>query len=279
VSSFSTVPISDVREYWDLRPCNIRHSPKPVGTPEYFAEVEARKYFVEPHIPRFADFSRWQGKRVLEIGCGIGTDTMNFARHGALVTAVELSEKSLGVAKQRARVCGLQERIRFCLGNAEELTSFVPVEPYDLVYSFGVIHHTPHPEKVIEQSRHFMGPGSTLKIMVYHRYSWKALGILLTYARGRFWRFGELVAKHSEAQTGCPITYTFTRQQLSNLLESCGFRVTEQWVDHIFPYRVCEYTQYGYVKVWYFRWVPQGLFHWMERHFGWHLCVTARACE
>ena len=101
---FRHIPIEKVKEFWDRRPCNIRHSPKPVGTREYFDEVEARKYFVEPHIPRFAQFERWRGKKVLEIGCGIGTDTINFARHGAQVTAVELSEKSLEIAKKRAEV-------------------------------------------------------------------------------------------------------------------------------------------------------------------------------
>ncbi|MCS6894612.1 MAG: class I SAM-dependent methyltransferase, partial [Bacteroidia bacterium] len=67
---FENVPIDNVQKYWDNRPCNIRHSPKPVGTREYFDEVEKRKYFVEPHIPRFAEFPRWKGKKVLEIGCG-----------------------------------------------------------------------------------------------------------------------------------------------------------------------------------------------------------------
>ena len=78
---------------------------------------------VESHIPGFADFKRWKGKKVLEIGCGIGTDTINFARHGAQVTAVDLTEKSLELARQRARVFGLEDRIRFIQANAEELSS------------------------------------------------------------------------------------------------------------------------------------------------------------
>jgi 2-polyprenyl-3-methyl-5-hydroxy-6-metoxy-1,4-benzoquinol methylase len=275
LEKFRHVPIERVKEFWDRRPCNIRHSPKPVGTREYFDEVEARKYFVEPHIPRFAEFPRWKGKKVLEIGCGIGTDTINFARHGAWVTAVELSERSLEIAQKRAEVYGLSDRIRFYLGNAEELSRFVPVEPYDLIYSFGVIHHTPHPERVITEMRHYARSGTTVKVMVYHRYSWKVLWILLTYGKGQFWRLAELVAQYSEAQTGCPVTYTFTKREIRDLLERHGFRVTEIWVDHIFPYRIPDYVQYRYVKVWYFRWMPQPLFRWLERHFGWHICVTA----
>ena len=273
---FEQTPIESVKAYWNNRPCNIRHSPKPVATREYFDEVEHRKYFVEPHIPRFAQFARWRGKSVLEIGCGIGTDTINFARHGASVTAVELSDASIEIARQRAQVYGLQNSIRFYHGNAEELSRLVPVEPYDLIYSFGVIHHTPHPELVIQQMHHYTQPGSTIKIMVYHRYAWKVLSILFAYGKGQFGRLNEMVAKHSEAQTGCPITYTYTRQEGRELLERNGFNVVDLSVDHIFPYRISDYLRYHYVMVWYLRWIPRPLFYWLERHFGWHLCMTVQ---
>src|SRR3989440_4482328 len=184
--NFSQVEIARVRDYWNGRPCNIRHSTAPVGTKEYFDEVEARKYFVEYHIPGFAEFERWRGKRVLEIGCGIGTDTVNFARNGAQVTSVDLSEKSMEIAQQRVRVYGLQDQVKFYLGNAEELSSFVPVEPYDLIYSFGVIHHTPNPERVLAQMQRYARPGTTAKIMVYHRRSWKGLWILAPEGGGGF---------------------------------------------------------------------------------------------
>ena len=275
-ASFEDTPLSKVSEYWNARPCNIRHSPKPVGSREYFEEVEARKYFVEHHIPRFAEFGRWQGKKVLEIGCGIGTDTISFARNGAQVTAVDLTEKSLELARQRARVFGLDDRATFLQANAEKLSDYVPVQPYDLVYSFGVIHHTPHPDRVLEEIRKYVTPESTVKIMVYNRWSWKVLWILFVYGKGQFWKLNRLIAEYSEAQTGCPVTYSYSRAGGRRWLEQHGFRVTDVMVDHIFPYSIPEYVQYQYRKVWYLRWMPNFLFRAMERAFGWHLCLTAK---
>jgi 2-polyprenyl-3-methyl-5-hydroxy-6-metoxy-1,4-benzoquinol methylase len=273
--TFVDVEISRVRDYWDARPCNLRHSQAPVGTKEYFDQVEARKYFVEPHIPGFAEFDRWRGKKVLEIGCGIGTDTINFARHGAKVTTVDLSERSIGLARKRAAVFGVEGQIQFYWGNAEELTQFVPVEAYDLIYSFGVIHHTPHPRKVLEQLKTYTRPGTIMKIMVYHRRSYRVAWILLAEGRGQFWKLPYLVAKNSEAQTGCPVTYTYSRSEGRKLLELHGFHVTDVRAEHIFPYRIRDYVEYRYVKKLYFRWLPKRLFRALERQFGWHLLLTA----
>jgi 2-polyprenyl-3-methyl-5-hydroxy-6-metoxy-1,4-benzoquinol methylase len=274
MTAFAETSIQRVREYWDNRPCNIRHSPRPVGTREYFDEVEARKYLVEPHIPGFAEFDKWAGKRVLEIGCGIGTDTMNFARAGARVVAVDLSEQSLAVARQRASVYGLEDRITFHVADAERLAEYVPPESFDLVYSFGVIHHTPHPERVVQQIRSdFMAPGGTLKLMVYNRASWKVMQIVLTEGRGQVWKLDEFVARNSEAQTGCPVTYTYTRSSLAHLLN--GFRIRRFAIHHIFPYRIPDYVQYRYVKNWYFRVLPPRVFEALESTLGWHLCATA----
>ncbi len=214
---------------------------------------------------------------MLEVGCGIGTDTINFARHGALVTAVDLSAKSLEIARQRAQVFGLADRITFHHADAEQLSAVVPVEPYDLVYSFGVIHHSPHPERILTELRRFLPKGGTLKVMVYHRRSWKVLWILLSYGRGRFWNLEEIVARHSEAQTGCPVTYTYSRDQGRRLIETAGFRATDLRTDHIFPYRIADYVQYRYVREWYFRWMPESWFRAFERQFGWHLLISAEA--
>ena len=202
---------------------------------------------------------------------------MNFARNAASVTAVDLSEKSLEMARKRAEVYGLTSRIRFFHGSAEQLDQIMPPETFDLIYSFGVIHHTPHPDRVLEQVRKYVRPGSTAKIMVYHRHSWKVFWILMTYGKGRFWRLPEIVARHSEAETGCPVTYTYTKRELRKLLERHRFKVKQMQVEHIFPYRTRDYVEYRYVKEWYFRWMPEPFFHALERLLGWHLCVTAEA--
>jgi ubiquinone/menaquinone biosynthesis C-methylase UbiE len=274
MKAFQEVPIGRVRDFWNARPCNIRHSPRPIGEREYFDDVEARKYFVEPHIPRFAEFSRWAGKRVLEVGCGIGTDTVNFARAGARVTAIDLSDRSLDIARKRAAIYGLSG-ITFVQADAEHLAATVAVEPYDLVYSFGVIHHTPNPKAALDQMRLFLAPEGTLKLMVYHRFSWKALAIVMGYGRGALWKWDKLIAAHSEAQEGCPVTYTYTRRELRAFVESAGLQVRDMFVDHIFPWRIADYIQYRYRKQWYFAAVPAPAFRWLEKHVGWHLCITA----
>lgn len=264
--------IEKVKQFWDSRPCNIRHSPKPVGTKEYFDEVEKRKYFVEPHIPKFAQFERWKGKKVLEIGCGIGTDAINFARAGADLTLVEISEKSLEICKKRFEVYG--QKARFYLGNAEELSSFLPVEPYDLIYSFGVIHHTPHPERVFEEIKKYCQPETEIRIMLYSKYSWKVFWIMMTYGKGKFWKINELVPKYSEAQEGSPVTYTYSFNDIRRLMKD--FKIIEMRKDHIFPYIIEKYKNYQYEKVWYFRYLPGFLFHFLERHFGWHTLIVAK---
>ena len=265
--------VQDVQRYWDARPCNLRHSTAEVGSRQYFDEVEARKYFVEPHIPAFAEFATWKGRKVLEIGCGLGTDSINFARAGADLTILELSQASIDLCKKRFDVMGL--KATFYQGDAERLPDIVPPQHFDLVYSFGVIHHTPRPEQVIAHIRdHYMGPTSELRLMLYSKWCWKTFWIVASYGKGGFWKAPELIATHSEAQTGCPVTFTYSFDDLrQGLLEN--FTITSLTKDHVFPYVIESYVKYEYERMWYFRWMPPGLFRWFERRAGWHTLIKA----
>ncbi|QYO62162.1 hypothetical protein [Leptolyngbya sp. 7M] len=111
--------------------------------------------------------------------------------------------------------------------------------------------------------------------MVYYRYSWKVLWMLLQ-EKGRFWRLDEIIAKHSEAQTGCPVTYSYSKNSVRDLIGD-RFNIEEVFVDHIFPYQIPKYVKYEYEKEWYWRVLPQSVFRQLEKTFGWHLCVTANA--
>ena len=252
--------IDQVQEYWNRRPCNIRHSNKPLGSREYFDEVVHRKLLAEPHLVGFSDFQKWKGLRVLEIGCGLGTAAVNFARNGAIYTGVDLSQESLDLARRRFEVYNLKGD--FYQANAEQLTDSVPLCSYDLVYSWGVIHHTPNPPAVVEQAKHFMKSGTIFKVMVYAKNSWKNFMI-------------EQGLDQPEAQAGCPVAFVYDNDQARDLIGP-DFDIISIEQDHIFPYQVEPYKQGDYVLQPWFAAMPPEMFRALELKLGWHLMITAR---
>jgi SAM-dependent methyltransferase len=215
---------------------------------------------VEPHIPGFAEFQQWKGKRVLEIGCGIGTDAVNFARAGAEYTGLELSIESLELAKKRFEIFGLKGR--FITADAEELSAELLEEKFDLIYSFGVIHHTVKPERAVSKIAKLLVPGGEFRLMMYAKNSWKNIMI-------------EHGFDQPEAQTGCPIAFTYTANELCTLLHE--FDVYEITQEHIFPYIVEEYVKYKYELLPWFKAMPPSIFRALEKSLGWHMLVKCRS--
>jgi SAM-dependent methyltransferase len=264
--------IESVKEYWNSRPCNIRHSSKEIGTLEYFDEVDKRRYFVEPHILDFANFPEWTGKSVLEIGCGIGTDSIRFCNNGAKLTAVDLSTESLAVTQKRLKVYNQEAELLYA--NAEKLSDYLEPRPYDLIYSFGVLHHTPNPLSAFSEVKKYMNESSIFKLMVYHKGAFKVFQILEDY-NFDYAEADKLIAKHSEAQTGCPVTFSYTSSDIISILDSLGFEVIKCEVDHIFPYKIEKYKKYEYEieEIWN---MPDETFSAFKWKYGWHLLITAK---
>lgn len=252
--------IEEVKAFWDSRPCNIRHSKLAVGTAEYFDEVEARKYFVEPHIRSFAEFARWSGKTVIELGMGIGTDAINFARAGAFYTGLELSEESLSISRKRFEVFGLTGDL--ISGNVEECSTLFPMKTFDLIYSFGVIHHTPNIKKALSEIRKLAHRDSQIKVMVYASNSWKNALI-------------ESGFDQPEAQSGCPIANTYSADEIKKLFEAAGLTITSLKQDHIFMFNVDKYINYEYELEPWFKAMPLNLRESLTAELGWHMLIEA----
>lgn len=249
--------IDDIKNYWNIRPCNLNHSKLEKGTCEYFDEVESKKHFVEPHILKFADFSNCNNLKVLEIGCGIGTAAVNFIRSGANYIGIELSDESLKLTKQRFNVYSLSGELYNI--NAEEDISFLGLNSFDLIYSFGVIHHSPNPEKIIENVYKLLKPNGVFKLMLYAENSWKKMLI-------------DKEEEQYEAQNNCPLAYTYTNEQVYKLLEN--FRNINIFQTHIFPYKIEDYKNNIYIKEDWFNSMPEKMFKILEEKLGWHLCIT-----
>ncbi len=253
------VNISNVKNFWNSRPCNIRHSSELIGSKKYFDQVEEKKYKVEPHIKEFVDFPRWRNKTVLEIGCGIGTDAINFMRNKSYYEGTDLSNESIKIAKRRFDVFGFKSN--FYEGNAEELSKFVPIKKYDLIYSFGVIHHSPCPENIISEIKKYMDKNSELMIMLYAKNSWKNFMI-------------EADLDQPEAQYGCPIANTYTKDDVRTLLK--GFDIISINQKHIFPYQITPYKNGKFIKQPWFESMPKNVFDILENNLGWHLLIRAK---
>jgi len=201
-----------VREYWDNKPCGTGGVRSEEGSIEYFEEIENHRYNVEPFIHSFAQFTHWHGKKTLEVGCGCGTDLLQFARAGAETYGVDLSPNSVELVTKRLDLYGLKAEVR----EADAETLPFPDEQFDLVYSWGVLHHTPNPPQAVEEIYRVLKPGGVIRIMIYHRLSWVGLKIYLLQGlrRGKlFTPLSRIIAEYQES----PGTKAYTVKEAKRL--------------------------------------------------------------
>jgi ubiquinone/menaquinone biosynthesis C-methylase UbiE len=169
-----------VREFWNTHPCGTQFTHLVPGSKEFYEEVERYRYETQPFMRRVMEFDNFHGKKLLEIGCGLGTDLLQFARGGAEVTGVDLTPMSIELVKKRFALSGLSVRAQ--VADAEMLP--FSDDSFDAVYSFGVLHHTPNTQKAVDEVYRVLKPGGRIIIMLYHRHSMHVvLGSLYTKAR------------------------------------------------------------------------------------------------
>ncbi|GAB3890990.1 hypothetical protein GCM10028803_02350 [Larkinella knui] len=144
---------------------------------KYFQQAKDR-YALEPYISGFADFQSHADKQVLEIGVGLGADHQKFAEARASLHGCDLTERAIEHTRERLTLFSLSSDLR--VADAENLP--YDTGSFDLVYSWGVIHHSPDTQRVVHEIFRVLKPGGQAKVMIYHKHSLVGYLLWLRYA-------------------------------------------------------------------------------------------------
>ena len=250
------------RRYWNKQPCNIKHSKRKFLSKEYFKEISKKRYFVEPHIKDFAQFSKWKNKNVLEIGFGIGTDAIEFLKSGANYYGIELSNKSFDITNKRVKLFNYSHKTKLINDEAENLTKYFNSKSnIHLIYSFGVLHHSSSLKKCLSTIYKIMNKNTLCKIMLYAKNSYK------------YFLMKDNLIRY-EAQKGVPVIDFYTKEDLRNLFKK--FKILEIKQDFIFPYKIKPYKNNRYLKIDHFKYMKPEVFNTLKKNLGEHLLITLK---
>jgi ubiquinone/menaquinone biosynthesis C-methylase UbiE len=242
--------VADVKQFWESHVNNEYYTDAARASDAYFREIEERRYRSHYHLLDL--FSSLQGSkgRVLEVGCGIGVDSIQLAKCGFEVTAVDLTDSALKVAKEFAAARDV--KIDFRLGTAEGLD--FPSASFDAVYSFGVLHHTPDIEQSVAEVHRVLRPGGRAYVMLYHK--WSLVNLVHRLFRLPY-------ESPRDRNDHCPVVYTFSRRGVSQLFGA--FSQVSVRAEYPFTYG------FGPLCTRLPLWVRRPL----GRVMGWHLMITA----
>lgn len=210
----------EVYDYWNKASCGTEFIKEEKFTKEYFEEIERFRYSIEPEIFSFAQFTRFHGKKVLEVGVGAGTDFLQWARAGAHAYGIDLTHEAIFNIKQRLELYDLKAH-DLQVADAENLP--YQDNSFDLVYSWGVIHHSPNTIKCLEEIVRVTKPGGAIKIMIYNRHSLFAFYryILCALLKGKPWRSIGHVLFYDQESLG---TKAYTRKEMKTILKKYPVR-------------------------------------------------------
>jgi ubiquinone/menaquinone biosynthesis C-methylase UbiE len=261
-------PIADlkeeVREFWNAEPCGSRY----LGELADFEAHSRARYELEPYIPEFAQFSSSRGLKVLEIGVGMGADYLEWLKAGANATGVDLSAISLERARHRCGVAGYKPDLR--VADAERLP--FPDNTFDVVYSYGVMHHSPDTAQCLREASRVLKPGGAARIMVYHHPSLTGMMLWLRYGIFRE-SLRDTVYQHLES----PGTKTYTHadvRTLMNNFEDLRLRQVFSPGDLLLHQPSARFQSWVYRLVWKF--FPRTLVRKFGSRWGLFLLISGR---
>ncbi len=161
--------INEIERYWNHRIHDLEMTTEPVGTRGFFDDLDDYRYDKLRYLPQLVDFSAYKGQRLLEVGCGIGTDLVRFAAGGARVTGVDLAQTAIDLARKNFTLRGLAaDELRVANGEALPYGD----ASFDVVYGHGVVQYTADAAQLIRECHRVLKPGGTGIFMVYNRVSW-----------------------------------------------------------------------------------------------------------
>lgn len=198
-----------VHDFWNDAACGENLYLQSIDRSGYESQA-AERYRLEPQILPFADFDSARGRKVLEIGVGLGADHQHLAASGADLYGIDLTERAVDHTRRRLELFGLTSHL--AVGDAENLE--FSDETFDIVYSWGVLHHSPNTARAIEEVYRVLKPGGRAKIMIYHK--WSVIGFMLwlryAFLIGRPWRsLRDVYAKHLESPGTKAFSYAEAR--------------------------------------------------------------------
>lgn len=293
--------IKKVRIFWNSHPCEADIYLQQKDKQAAFKKI-ARTRYQQYQILKHIDFKSFKNKKVLEIGCGIGTDGIQFAKNGAYYTGIDLSNASVNIAKKHFAL--LKQKGGIIQANAESLP--FPQKSFDHVYSFGVIHHTPNPKKLVQEIYRVLKKQGTIAVMLYNRTSFyyllevKIIRRIFfifcdkkNFCKAFFSLFGKKIARRFEA----------FRQKLAKMKALNQRPTNEEWISmntddvfcplaRVYSKKEAEklFTRFQDFKssVWFIdkdnwflwlllgRFVPKRLEKWLDSHFGWFRLIQAK---
>jgi SAM-dependent methyltransferase len=249
--------IDAIQHYWNERIHDLEMTTQAVGSREFFDDLDDYRFDKLHYLPRLVDFNGFRDQKLLEVGCGIGTDLVRFARGGARVTGVDLSTTAIDLARRNFALHDLPaDELR--VGNAEALP--FDAASFDVVYGHGVIQYTANPERLIAECHRVLKPGGRAIFMVYNRISWlNALSKLM-----------KVQLEHEDA----PVLRKFSIAEFRRLLTPFA---TADIVPERFPvksrlHKGWKGVAFNTMFVGTFNALPQGL----VRPLGWHLMAFAK---